>query len=108
MGVRGCVRWCGDAEVGVESEGLLPVVVGLVAVTDGVVGVGETVVGVGLFVAVPDFGGQGECGGVLGVCLVELPVGVLGLSEAVQDPGFACPVIDLAGDCEGLLVVVGG
>jgi RHS repeat-associated protein len=59
----------GDVEVGVEDEGLLPVVVGLVEVADGVVGVGEAVVGVGLFVAVPDLGGQGERGGVLGAGL---------------------------------------
>ena len=40
----------GDAEVGVENEGLVPVVAGLVELTGGVVGAGETVVGAGLLV----------------------------------------------------------
>ena len=41
----------GDAEVGVENEGLVPVVAGLIGIAGGVVGVGEAVVGAGLLVA---------------------------------------------------------
>ncbi len=40
----------GDAEVGVEGEGLAPVLAGLVGVAGGVLGVGEAVVGAGLLV----------------------------------------------------------
>ena len=47
----------GDVEVGVEGEGLLPMVAGLVEVAGGVVGVGKALVGSGLFVAVAELGG---------------------------------------------------
>ena len=47
----------GDAEGGVEGEGVLPVVAGLVELAGGVVCVGEAVVGAGLLVAVAELGG---------------------------------------------------
>ena len=49
----------GDAEVGVEGEGLAPVVAGLLGLAGGLVGVGEAVVGAGLLVPLADLGGQG-------------------------------------------------
>ena len=50
----------GDAEVGIEGQGLAPVVAGLLGIAGGVVGVGEAVVGAGLLVAVTGLAGQGE------------------------------------------------
>ena len=52
--VRGDVVGFGNSEVGVEGEGLAPVVAVLIRIAGGVRGVGEAVVGAGLLVGVAD------------------------------------------------------
>ena len=71
----------GDTEVGVEGQGVLPVVAGLVGIAGGLVGVGEAVVGTGLLVAVADLGGQGERCAVMSVGLVVMTSGVVRLAK---------------------------
>jgi hypothetical protein len=59
----------GGAELGVEGEGLLPVVAGPAQVTGSVTGVAEAIVGAGLLVLVADLAGDGEGVVVLGAGL---------------------------------------
>ena len=98
----------GQAEVGVEGQGVLVVLAGEGGVAEGAVGVAEAGVGAGLLVAVADVGGDGVGGGVVGEGVGGAAGGVGGFAEAVERPGFAVPVAGLAEDGQGLLVVLGG
>jgi len=55
----------GDAEVGVETKGVLPMLAGPAVLAGCVVSVAESGVGAGLLVAVSSLDGQGERGGML-------------------------------------------
>ena len=49
----------GDAEVGVEGQGVVPVMASLVEIAGDLVGVGEAVVSAGMLVPLANLGGQG-------------------------------------------------
>ena len=97
-----------DVKVGVEGQGLLPVVACLVVFTGGVVGVAKTGVRAALLVVVTGLNGQDERGSVLAVGLVGLPGGVQGLTDVVERLGFAGAVAGLAAEGERPLKMLTG
>ncbi len=105
--VRADVVGVGDAEVGVERQGVLPVLAGQAVLACCVASVSETGVGAGLLVPVTGLGGQGERGGVLGVSLLGLPRGVQGFPDPVECLGFAVAVAGLAEDGESPPQIIG-
>ena len=48
----------GDTEIGVDVQGVLPVLAGLIQLVGGLAGAGQTVVGAGLLVAVAGLAGE--------------------------------------------------
>jgi len=97
----------GQAEVGVEGQGVLVVLAGAGGVVEGVVRMTEAGVGAGLLVAIIGIGGDGQRGGVMGEGGGVLGGGAGGFAQAVERPGLAGPVAGLADDGQGLLVVLG-
>jgi len=87
----------GRAELGVQSEGLLPVVPGLSRVGPGRGGAGEAVVGAGLQMHVAGLAGQGERGGVMGASLPVIAGGQRDFTEKVERIGLGGTRAGLAG-----------
>ena len=78
----------GDAEVGVDVQGALPMLVGLIQLGGGEAGGGQPVAGSGLLVAVTCLTRKAERGGVAGAGLVWLAGAQQGFSSAVKRLGF--------------------
>jgi DNA-binding CsgD family transcriptional regulator len=95
----------GDAEVGVDGAGVLPV---LVRGAGDLAGGGEAVVGAGLLVAVPGAAGEGERGGEAAVGLGVLAGGQQSFPSPVECLGAAAVVAYALVKHQGLLVVSGG
>src|SRR5208282_5901272 len=98
----------GCAEVGVESEGLVPVAERVSRVAGGVLAAGQAGVGAGLLEPVTGLGGQVEGAAVRGAGFAGLAGGEVCLAEAVECFGFAEAVLVRAGQCHSLLVIVDG
>src|SRR5260221_970192 len=80
--VRADVVGVGDAELGVERQGVLPVLAGQAVLACGVARVSDTGVGAGLLVPVTGLDGQSERGRVLGARLLRLARGLAGFPPA--------------------------
>ncbi len=87
----------GDAEVGVEGQGVMPVMASLVDIAGDLVGVGEAVVCAGMLVWLTDLAGQGQGRSLVGEGLVEIADELVGVGEAVVCAGLLVPVADLGG-----------
>src|SRR5580693_3897038 len=74
----------GRAELGVQSECLLPVVAGPLILVGAVVAFGEIAVRAGLLVSVAGFGRQPECGGHLDASGGGLAFSLQGLGQVEQ------------------------
>src|SRR5215469_546333 len=105
--VHADVLGVGDAEVGAERQGVLPVLAGQAVLACRLALASETGVGAGLLVPVTGLDGQGERGGVLGARLPGLSRGVQRFPDAVERLGLAVPVARLAEDGESLPQIVG-
>src|SRR5215472_11548555 len=105
--VHADVLGVGDAEVGAERQGVLPVLAGQAVLACRLARVSETDVGAGLLVPVAGLDGKGKCGGVLGARLLGLSRGVQRFPDAVERLSLAVTVASLAKDSESLPQIVG-
>src|SRR5215470_17847292 len=105
--VHADVLGVGDAEVGAERQGVLPVLAGQAVLACRLARVSETDVGAGLLIPVTGLDGQGERRGVLGARLLGLSRGVQRFPDAVERLSLAVTVASLAKDSESLPQIVG-
>src|SRR5690242_8516455 len=98
----------GDTKVGVDVQGVLPVLLCLALLTAGVTDGGQAAVGPGLLVVVPAPTSQGQRGRVTGAGLIGAPGGEECFPGTIERLGMAAAVADFLVESQRLLMVSGG